>query len=136
MHLPTPAALETRYHHWERMCANLYLGHFSRHLFSAEARRLILSILAFEYRVEPRQIEAMIRKDQIDLPEGIRKLMQGKEDLPNEPPLGQISRALMRLRGEPIRDPQIDAFMNEVITFIESHLEIMHVGSDEPDTRN
>jgi hypothetical protein len=134
-HQSTPATLETRYHHWERMCTNLYLGHFSRHLFAAEARRLILSILAFEYRVEVRQVEAMIRNNQIDLPEGIRKLMLNKDDLPAEPPLSEISRMLKRLRREPIRDPQVDAFMNEIITFIEAHLEIMHVGN-EPNTLN
>jgi hypothetical protein len=131
----TPAALETRYHHWERLCANLYLGRFSRHLFVSESRRLILSVLSAEYRLEPRQIEALIRERQIDVPESIRKLVQGSDDLLTQPPLSRVQSMLGRLRSAPVDDPEIDALLNEIITFIEGHLEIVHVGN-QPESRN
>ena len=129
------ASVETRYHHWERLCENLYFSRFSRHLFTSEARRLILALLAFEYRREPAEVEALIRDGQIALPETIRTLVEGGDDLLVEQPLGVLDRLARRLRREAPHDPQIDALMDEINTFIESHLEIVHVGN-QPEARN
>lgn len=124
------ASAETRYHHWERLCSNLYFSRFSRHLFTSEARRLILSVLAFEYRLDVHEVEALVRDGAVDLPETIRALLLGGDDhLTPEQPAGQLTKLARRLRRDIPNDPQVDALLNEIIAFIESHLEIMHVGN-------
>lgn len=129
------ASAETRYHHWERLCANLYFSRFSRHLFLAEARRLIVALLAFEYRRDPDVIAMLVEDGQIALPATIRALLLGGDDLPGTQPFGWRDRLAQWLRREPPSDPQTDALLDEIITFIESHLEIVHV-SNQPEARN
>ncbi len=131
----TASPVETRYHHWERLCANLYFSRFSRNLFTSDARRLIIAVLAYEYRLEPREVEALVRDGQLDLPETIRSVLTGNDELFVEQPLTRLSKTARRFRREAASDPQTDALLNEIVTFIESHLEIMHVGN-QPETRN
>jgi hypothetical protein len=132
---PPPTPLESRYTHWERLCANMYMGQFSRHLFISDARRLILSVLAFEYRADAHQVEAMLRSGEIVVPERIRSLVLGNDASLSSPALSGIEAWLARLRGTPKADPQVDALLEEIITFVEDHLEIMHVAS-QPEPRN
>jgi hypothetical protein len=135
-HQSPPTLIESRYLHWERLCANLYMGQFSRHLFVSDARRLILSVLAFEYRLEPRQIETMVRDGEIAMPETIRNLVLGRDEFMTQPALGWVEGLLARLQRTPKEDPQVDTLLKEIITFIEGHLEIMHVANQPEATRN
>lgn len=133
-YLRTPT--ETRYSYWKRLTTNLYLSRFSKNLFAAEARKLILTILAHEYRLETSEIEAMIHREQIPVPETIRRLIEEGEFQVVAPPTDRLSQILRWLPLiTPPREPQLDARMDEIITFIEQHLEIMYVG-DTPESRS
>ncbi len=133
-YLRTPT--ETRYSYWKRLTTNLYLSRFSKNLFAADARKLILTILAHEYRLDTAEIEAMIHREQIPAPETVRRLIAQGEFQVAAPPPDQLSRILRFLSSSaPAREPQIDARMDEIIAFIEQHLEIMHVG-DYPESRS
>jgi hypothetical protein len=136
IHAPT----ETRYLYWKRLSTHLYRSRFSKNLFASEARKLVLTILAHEYRLETAEIDALIRRDALPVPETIRRLIeQGEIQIAEQPSdrlsslLHQIERLLPQTNTP--REPQIDAHLAEIIAFIEQHLEITYVG-DPPESRN
>ncbi|HVU14573.1 MAG TPA: hypothetical protein VHD90_25020 [Phototrophicaceae bacterium] len=126
---------DTRYQHWQRLCVNVYASRFSRNLFISESRRLILNILAYERAIKPFEVEALIKSGELRLPDGIRDLFRQRESpdyqeaVPNR---GQTALfSLRRLIGQADQpsDPQVERLVNEVIAFVESHLESIYAGN-------
>jgi hypothetical protein len=129
----------TQYLHWKSLCANMDINPFSRGRFAWEARKLILSILAYEQGIDSVEAETLVRKGMVDVPDTIRNLIEKKKIPDARLPRNRITSVALRLRrllgiGSE-NDPQIDSAIAEIIGFIEYHLEIDHAGS-QPESWN
>ena len=124
-----PQSVDTRYLHWKRLYDNLYISRFSRTLFNSESRKLILSILAYENGIDSTEAEARTKRGTLNVPDGIRNLLQ-QRDFPDAAPpsrLQSLRQRLGRIIAPP--NPQVDALVAEVITFVEQHLETPYGGN-------
>ncbi len=122
---------ETRYRHWRVLCANISASHFSQNFFASEARKLILSILAYEQGVGYFEAEALVISGDLEVPETIRDLIEKKEIQHSKPPTTRLKNLLRRLRLlEPDAqiDPQLNALLAEIVGFIEQHTEKAYDG--------
>ena len=133
----SPLSADTRYQHWRRLYDNVYISRFSRNLFITDARKLILSILAYERGIDVVQAEALVRSGGLDLPEGIRTLIRQRELQEAAPLTSRTQDAISRLRRLLSRDkaqpnPQVDSLVAETIAFLEQHLE-MPYGGNQPE---
>jgi hypothetical protein len=123
---------ESRYLHWRRLHARLYVSPFSRDQFAWEARRLILSILAYQSGVDTSEAEMMVTDGLLDVPDSIRNLVQHKDMATPTPTPRNVKNAVLRLRQllrrtVPQNEPQIDGQVAEIVYFIERCLEINRV---------
>jgi hypothetical protein len=123
---------DSRYLHWRRLCARSYASPFSRNQFAWEARRLILSILAYQRGIAPSEAEAMITSSTLDVPDSIRTLVQYKDLPAPRPTPSSVKNTMLRLRqmflgAHPQNDPQIDSQVAEIVYFIERCLETNRV---------
>lgn len=127
-----PTQSDSRYNYWRRICSNIYSSPFAQNSFAWEARKLILSILAFRNGVEIAQVELMIRNDVLTVPEPIKILIQEKkiQDFNLLPKSAEnIIVRLWRLIF-PVENPQkssIDDAVAEIVAYIEHLLEFDHV---------
>jgi hypothetical protein len=130
---PPPAAqIETRYQHWRRLADNLTVSRFSRNLFMNDARRLILSILAYEYSLDTAEVSAAIKAGTLDLPVNIQPLFQRieqEEAAPARRGENLLRRLRQLLRRNERPSQAVDPLVAEVMGFIDQHLETTHVGS-------
>ena len=126
------AEVESRYLRWRQLCARLYASPFSREQFAWEARRVILSILAYQRGIDLSEAEAMVKNGVLDVPEPIRNLVQQRDlQVSRRTPHG-LKGTILRLRlsfrqTESQADPLIDSQVAEFIKFIERYLEIKRV---------
>jgi hypothetical protein len=123
-----------RYLHWKKLSDNLSSGMFARDTFAWEARRLILSILAYQYGLEMAEVETKIRDGTLPVPGSIRDLIERRIFGGSHPTPRRIERTVLRLRRlflkvEPRSDSQMDDRIDEIVTFIENQLEFNHAGS-------
>lgn len=123
-----------RYLHWKRLCANLNSGLFARDTFAWEARRLILSILAYQTGLEIPEVETRVRNGALPVPDSIRELIERRVIRDSRPAPRRIESAILRLRRlflkvESKTDPQVDDRIAEIVSFIENQLEFNHAGS-------
>ncbi len=126
-----PAPNDSRYTVWKRLGSNLYSGAFAQDSFAWEARKLILSIHAYEHGVEIAQAETMIRNDMLPVPEPIKKLIKEKKIHNFDTLSWPAENMIFRLRRWlfPVDDPQkklIDDAVTEIAAYIEDLLEIDH----------
>jgi hypothetical protein len=126
-----PTQSDSRYTHWKRLCSNLYSSPFAQDTFAWEARKLILSIFAYQNGIEIAQVEAMIRNDALPVPEPIKKLIQEKKienfTLTFKPAPTVISRLRRWLfPTEESQKSPIDDELAEIAGYIEHLLEIDH----------
>lgn len=125
---------DTRYQHWRRLSDNLYASRFSRNMFFADARKLIVSVLAYEQGIDAAEVTPLMRSGALEVPESIRALFQQSEiqDSMSAPtPSENIVRRLRRRLGgqaSPL-NPQIDSLTADIIGFVEQHLEITYAGN-------
>ena len=126
-----PSQSDSRYTYWRNLCSNLYSSPFAQDTFAWEARKLILSIFAYQNGIETAQVEAMIRNDALSVPTPIKKLIQEKKIQDFNSTTKQTENGVLRLRHWlfPVEDPQkqlIDHAVAEVVDYIEHLLEIDH----------
>jgi hypothetical protein len=128
--------VDTRYQHWRRLSENLYVSRFSRNLFMADARRLILSILAYENGIEVAEVTALLKAGALELPGGVGTLFaqadhqdELQEVLPSEPFTQKMRRWLRLGNAAPARNPQLEALVADIMGFIEYHLEKAYAGN-------
>ena len=131
-----PMQVDTRYQHWRRLSENLYISRFSRNLFMADARRLILSILAYENGIEVAEVTELLKAGTLELPAGVGTLFAQRDNqdelqeaLPTEPLLQRLRRRLRLGSTEPARNPQLEALVADIMDFIEYHLEKAYAGN-------
>ncbi len=122
------AAPGTRYRHWNRLCDHAHGGPSSRDWFIAEARKLILSVLAYEHGIDSTQAEALVQDGSLDVPGTLRDMIQ-KKNIPGAPlpsRLNALSIWLrrLRLREEVPSDPYVEQMIADLVDFLESHLVI------------
>jgi K+-sensing histidine kinase KdpD len=125
---------DTRYLHWKSLCANMDVNPFTRDRFAWEARKLILSIFAYEQGIDIADAEMLVQNGNVDVPDTIRNLITEKRMPAAGLHVNRIARAMVWLRRlffkiEAENDPQIDALVGEIISFIEQRLEINHAGN-------
>ncbi|MBN1451046.1 MAG: hypothetical protein JW963_08535 [Anaerolineales bacterium] len=125
---PTP---DTRYLLWRNLCAYAYDNWFSKNRLVLEARKLILSILAYEQGVDLVEAEALVRNGALDVPDALRDVIENKP-LPDAPLPNRSAGALSqrRLQEDTNRDPHVERLIAELISFVEHHLEITHAGNN------
>jgi len=134
--------IETRYQYWRRLTEVLVSSRFSRKLFIGDARKLILSILAYEHGLNADEIPDLVKSGELEVPDGIRTLFQEADNRelqaplpPPEPIAARLRRwaqpILARLPGrtEARSEPQLDPLVTEIITFVETHLENTYAGN-------
>ncbi len=128
--------VDTRYQHWRRLSENLYVSRFSRNLFMADARRLILSILAYENGIETAEVTGLLKAGALDLPAGVAALFaqpdhqdELQEVLPSEPLIQRLRRRLRLGKSAVPRNPQLEALVADILDFIEFHLEKAYAGN-------
>ena len=126
-----PSQSDSRYMHWKKLCSNLYASPFAQDTFAWEARKLILSVFAYQNGIEIAQVEAMIRNDVLPVPEPIKKLIQEKKidnfTLTFEPAPKLIARLRRWLfPSEESQKSPIDDELAEIADYIEHLLEIDH----------
>lgn len=119
----------TRYLNWRTLCANMYSSAFSRNQFAREARKLILSILAYQEGIDISEAEVLVRIGTLSVPDSIRNLIQQKDIQTSTLAPHGTKNVILRLRRfflkvESQKDPQIDSQVAEIIDFIEHRLEI------------
>jgi hypothetical protein len=124
----------TRYLHWRSLCANMGVNPFTRDRFAWEARKLILSIFAYEQGIDIADAEMLVQMGEVDMPDTIRNLITEKKIPATGFRISRIARAVVWLRWlffriEAENDPQIDALVREIISFVEYRLEINHAGN-------
>jgi len=132
-----PISADTRYQHWRRLYDNLYISRFSRSLFLGDARRLILAILAYERSINTAEAEALVKSGAIPLPDGIAALIRQKETPEAAPTPGRfqslrawLDRWISRRQAQAHpSNPQVDELLDEVLNFLERHLEMPDGGS-------
>ena len=126
-----PTQSDSRYIYWKKVYSNLYSSSFAKDTFAWEARKLILSIFAYQNGVEIAQVEEMIKNDILSVPEPIKKLIEEKKiqnfnaiPRPSENIIFRLRRWLF-----PVENPQkksIDDAVAEIVAYIEHLLEINH----------
>jgi len=126
-----PAPNDSRYTVWKRLCSNLYSGTFVQDAFAWEARKLILSIHAYEHGIEINQAEAMIRNGRLPVPAPVKILIEEKKIQYFEGVSQPAPNIIVRLRCWlfPVEDPQkklIDDAVTEIVAYVEDLLEIDH----------
>jgi ABC-type multidrug transport system fused ATPase/permease subunit len=126
-----PTQNESRYNYWRKLCSNLYSSPFAQDTFAWEARKLILSIFAYQNGIESAQIEAMIRNDVLSVPEPIRKLIEEKKIQDFNPAPKPTENIVIRLQRWlfPVEASQklpIDDAVTEIVAYIEYLLEVDH----------
>lgn len=123
----------TRYLHWRMLCMHAQGNWFAKGRLGFEARKLILSILAYEQGVDLLEAEAMVRNGTLMVPDMLRSIIETKT-IPDALP-SRFSGVLSRLRRPVLRgdsrpDPYLVQFLAEFTSFVEHHLEITaHVGN-------
>jgi hypothetical protein len=127
-----PSQSDSRYSYWRKLCSNLYSSPFAQDTFAWEARKLILSIFAYQNGIETAQVEAMIRSDALPVPASIKKLIQEKKikdfraiPQPSENVILRLRRRLFKIEVQ--KNPPIDDPVAEIADYIEHLLEIDHV---------
>jgi hypothetical protein len=125
---------DTRYLHWKSLCANMDVNPFTLDRFAWEARKLILSIFAYEQGIDIADAEMLVQNGNVDVPDTIRNLITEKRMPATGLRVNRMARAMVCLRRlffkiEAENDPQIDALVGEIISFIEQRLEINHAGN-------
>jgi hypothetical protein len=124
----------TRYLHWNSLYANMDGNPFTRDRFAWEARKLILSIFAYEHGIDIADAEMLVQNGYVDVPDTIRNLIMEKRMPATGLRVSRVARTMVWLRRkffkiEAENDPQIDALVGEVISFVEQRLEINHAGN-------
>jgi hypothetical protein len=124
----------TRYLHWRILCANMDANPFTRDRFAWEARKLILSIFAYEQGIDIAEAEMLVRRGDVDMPDVIRNLITEKKFPVTGLRIRRIARPIVWLRWlffriEADNDPQLDALVGEITSFVEHRLEIYHAGN-------
>jgi hypothetical protein len=124
----------TQYQRWKSLYTNIDINPFARHRFVWEARKLILSILAYEQGINSAEAETLVPNGTVAVPEPIRNLIEEKKIPGSRPPINRIAHAVFWLRRllfkvDTENDLQIDPLVGEIISFIEHRLEINHAGS-------
>ena len=124
----------TRYLHWKILCAHMDVNPFTRERFAGEARKLILSIFAYEQGVDVADAEVLIQNGYVDVPDTIRNLITEKRLPFRRLHISRVTRVRGWLRWrffkiEAENESQIDALVGEIISYIEQHLEINHAGN-------
>jgi hypothetical protein len=122
---------DSRYSYWRKLCSNSNSSPFARDGFAWEARKLILSIFAYQNEIETAEVEARIRNGTLLVPDSILKLIQQKKIQESKLPSQNTENTLLRLRRwlfkvEHQQNPQIDGPVAEIVDFIEHLLEIEH----------
>lgn len=126
---------ETRYHRWRSICSSLSASGFYRNSFAWEARKLVLSMLAYDRGIDVTEAESLVKEGKLDVPETIRELIENREFRPYQPPVNRLRMLLKRLRllrtDEPT-DPYLERLVVEVITYLESYVETTYDGNRPP----
>ena len=131
-----PVQVDTRYQHWRRLSENIYISRFARNLFMSDARKLIVSILAYENGIDAAEVMDLLRADAFDLPDGVRALFQQSDQqdelaapIPSEPLIQRLRRLLRLSNANAPRNPQVEALVADILNFIEYHLETAYAGN-------
>ena len=102
----------------------------------ADARKLIVSILAYENGIDAAEVMVLLREGALDLPDGVRALFQQSDQqdelaapIPSEPLLQRLRRVLRLGKANVPRNPQVEALVADILNFIEYHLETAYVGN-------
>jgi hypothetical protein len=124
----------TRYLHWRSLCDRAYVNPFSKSWLAIEARKLVLSILAYEQGVDLAEAEALVRNGVLDVPDTLRDAIENKYML-SAPLPNRLTGMLFRLRRLLLRadtspEPHVERLIAELISFIEHRLEIPHAGNN------
>lgn len=119
----------TRYAFWRKHCAALHTSQFSRERFAFEARELILSVLAYDEGISVGEVEALCQDGALPLPEVIHNLID-KKGIRGPQPIPRTLKAVLERMRQVVRstdsppDPQTENQLAEIISYIESRLEI------------
>ncbi|MBX3086525.1 MAG: hypothetical protein KF716_33130, partial [Anaerolineae bacterium] len=131
-YIPDQYGPTSRYLIWRKVLTTLQSSSFSREQFIQEARKLVLSLLAYQYSVSESEVEYLVRGDTLDLPIAIRNLLQrqGLQVAPSPVPQSAIRRWRDRLfKPAPPYDPRLDQQVEEIIQFIEQQMELTYARS-------
>lgn len=128
-----------RYVFWRRLHDYRAVSELSRNHFAWEARKLILTILAYQEGVSTAQAEKMILDGSLSAPDAVHYLIQRREIRSSARPLTAFQKIELRLRSlffrvEKPTDPLIDQQVDEIVAFIEHRLELTHAGN-QPESR-
>jgi len=123
----------TRYLHWRTLCLLAYGNWFSKGRLSYEARKLVLSVIAYEQGVGIADAEVLVRSGAIPLPAALAEVVHTRY-VPDTPLSSRFTGILAKLRytlsrSEPPRDPQVERLINELIQFLETRMEMTHAGN-------
>lgn len=125
-----PRQSYSNYQQWKSLCEKMHISQFSRDRFQSDARRLALSIIAYEQGISNWEAEALVKNGSLAVPEGIRQLVE-RQDVPTQKPsnnrLRNVFRRLGLAKPSP-RNPQLDSMVAEFIAFIEQHGESTYGG--------
>lgn len=122
----------SRYRQWRNLYRNLYTSEFTRNLFLSDARRLVLSLIAYEQGVDTLEAEALVKSGAFAVPEAVRKLVERRDIYGLNPPSNRLKIILRRLgllKPEASINPQLDGMVDEFIRFIEQYREITYDGN-------
>jgi hypothetical protein len=133
-HQRTRSMDSARYLFWQSLHNRLITSEFSRNHFAWEARKLILSILAYQEGIDVSQVEAMVIDGTLSVPNTVRYLIQRREIRASSQTPPAIHNLTFRLRRllfklESPTDPQIAHQVEEIVAFIEHRLEITHAAN-------
>ena len=125
---------ETRYLMWARLSHHLYDSRFYRHKFAFEARKLILSILAYQEELDVVEVEDRVIDGSLPVPDAVLLLVLVTQLRGGIEAATGMKRLWARLTGADqtvVADPLIDQQVAAIIAFIEYRLEIVHA-ADQP----
>jgi len=124
----------SRYRFWSRLLSYSMTSEFFRWDFVLEARRLILSIFAFQEGLDTSQVEQGIANHSISVPIIVKQLVNQRELPIDAPPKNWVDTWVTQIRNwlnipETQPDPKISGKIEEIIDFIEERLEITQNGN-------
>jgi hypothetical protein len=118
----------SRYRLWLRLCMAAPASEYSRVELAREARKLIVSVLAYQEGLAQPEVEQKIVSGALPVPDTVRKLFQERDLMSTPRPPQRLWQRLMRKAGRQ-PDPLLNQSLEEIVQFIENRLEIVHDGN-------
>lgn len=130
----TSYAGNSRYRFWARLLNFSMTSEFFSWDFVLEARRLILSIFAFQEGLDPTEVEQGMSDNSITAPVIVKQLVKHRELPIDSPQKTWLEILIVKLRSrfniqEPQTDQKVSRQIEEIIKFIEERLEITQNGN-------